>query len=461
MWYYFILFLLLLLLAQCGRLACRYVKYAVTASDLHYYGEEASGIPLWKRLRSWAALKARACWGHLSSWRHGCPSAKLKVVGVTGTNGKTTTATVLHELFRLMGHRCGLISTVCIRINDETLPTALTTPRAGDLNRLMAMMVKAGCEYVFMECSSEGLVREHVSGIRFAGGIFTNLTRDHLNYHRTFANYLHAKKSFFGRLPARAFAIVNADDENATDMVGDCKATVKTYSIERAADFMAHIVSSDRHGMCLDIQGREVNVNFIGRHNASNLLAVYAAATMLGKAPDELLAALPTLSSVKGRLECIQAERGFSAFVDYAHTPDALQHVLATLREVAGADGRIITVCGAGGNRDKGKRPLMAQVAAEGSDHVILTSDNPRNEEPQTIIDDMLAGLDDGQKQKVEAIVDRREAIGRACALARPGDVVLVAGKGHENYQEVNGVKHHFDDMEVLRECMQTPAKKR
>ncbi|EFA42925.1 UDP-N-acetylmuramoyl-L-alanyl-D-glutamate--2,6-diaminopimelate ligase [Hallella bergensis DSM 17361] len=389
--------------------------------------------------------------GKLATAFYGYPSKKLKLVGVTGTNGKTTIATLLYNMFRKMGHRCGLLSTVCNYIEDEVLPADHTTPDAIELNELLAKMVDAGCEYVFMECSSHAIAQRRIGGLTFTGALFTNLTRDHLDYHGTFENYRNAKKMFFDDLPKSAFAITNADDKNGMFMVQNTKATIKTYSMERMADFRARIIEMHFAGMYLNVDGNDVGVQFIGKFNVSNLLAVYGAARMLGKQPEDILVTLSTLHSVSGRLEPIQSSEGVTAIVDYAHTPDALANVLNAIREVD-KTGQIITVCGAGGNRDKGKRPLMAQEAVKQSDRVIITSDNPRFEEPQDIIDDMLAGLNTQQMKKVVSIADRREAIKTACMLAKKGDVVLVAGKGHENYQEIKGVKHHFDDREVIRE---------
>lgn len=389
--------------------------------------------------------------GKLATAFYGYPSKKLKLVGVTGTNGKTTIATLLYNMFRKMGHRCGLLSTVCNYIEEEVLPADHTTPDAIELNELLAKMVDAGCEYVFMECSSHAIAQRRIGGLTFTGALFTNLTRDHLDYHGTFENYRNAKKMFFDDLPKSAFAITNADDKNGMFMVQNTKATIKTYSMERMADFRARIIEMHFAGMYLNVDGNDVGVQFIGKFNVSNLLAVYGAARMLGKQPEDILVTLSTLHSVSGRLEPIQSPEGVTAIVDYAHTPDALANVLNAIREVD-KTGQIITVCGAGGNRDKGKRPLMAQEAVKQSDRVIITSDNPRFEEPQDIINDMLAGLNTQQMKKVVSIVDRREAIKTACMLAKKGDVVLVAGKGHENYQEIKGVKHHFDDREVIRE---------
>ena len=392
--------------------------------------------------------------GEVATRFYGNPSEKLKLVGVTGTNGKTTIATLLYNMFRKFGHKCGLLSTVCNYIEEEAIPADHTTPDPIELNELLARMVEAGCEYAFMECSSPAIAQKRIGGLKFAGGIFTNLTRDHLDYHKTFENYRNAKKAFFDGLPKSAFAITNADDKNGLVMTQNTKAVVKTYSTRSAADFKARILECHFEGMYLEIDNREVGVQFIGKFNVSNLLAVYGAAVMLGKHPEDILLVMSTLHSVSGRLEPIRSPEGYTAVVDYAHTPDALENVLNAIHEVLNGKGQVITVCGAGGNRDKGKRPLMAQEAVKQSDKVIFTSDNPRFEEPQDIIDDMLAGLNDHQKRKALTIVDRKEAIRTACMLAGKGDVVLVAGKGHEDYQEVKGVKHHFDDKEVVKEIM-------
>ena len=383
---------------------------------------------------------------------YGDPSRRLKLVGVTGTNGKTTIATLLYNMFRKMGHKCGLLSTVCNYIEGEAIPADHTTPDPIELNELLGRMADAGCEYAFMECSSHAIAQKRISGLKFAGGIFTNLTRDHLDYHKTFENYRNAKKAFFDGLPKIAFAITNADDKNGMIMVQNCKAQVKTYSTRQMADFRGRILECHFEGMYLEIDGHEVGVQFIGKFNVSNLLAVYGAARMLGKAPDDILVVMSTLHSVSGRLEPVHSPEGYTAIVDYAHTPDALANVLNAIHEVLNKKGHVITVCGAGGNRDKGKRPLMAQEAVRQSDKVIITSDNPRFEEPQAIIDDMMAGLTVQQRKNVVTIVDRKEAIRTACMMAQKGDVILVAGKGHENYQEIKGVKHHFDDKEVLRD---------
>ena len=390
--------------------------------------------------------------GEVATTFYGDPSKKLKLVGVTGTNGKTTIATLLYNMFRKLGYKCGLLSTVCNYIEDRKIHSDHTTPDPIELNELLSEMVKAGCQYAFMECSSHAIAQKRIGGLTFTGGIFTNLTRDHLDYHKTFENYRNAKKAFFDALPKGAFAITNADDKNGMIMVQNTKATVKTYSTRSAADFKAKIIECHFGGMYLEIDGREVGVQFIGKFNVSNLLAVYGAAIMLGQKPEDILVVMSTLKSVSGRLDPVRSPLGVTAIVDYAHTPDALENVLKAIHEVLDGKGEVITVCGAGGNRDKGKRPLMAQEAVKQSDKVIITSDNPRFEEPQDIINDMLAGLDKQQMKKVISIVDRKEAIRTACMMAKKGDVILVAGKGHEDYQEIKGVKHHFDDKEVLHE---------
>ena len=386
----------------------------------------------------------------VSTW-YDNPSDKLTLVGVTGTNGKTTIATLLYEMFRKMGHKVGLLSTVCNYIDGEAIPTDHTTPDPITLHGLMARMVEAGCEYAFMEVSSHSIDQKRISGLSFDGGIFTNLTRDHLDYHKTVENYLKAKKKFFDDLPADAFALTNADDKSGLVMLQNTAARKLTYSLRTLADFKGKILESHFEGTEMVINGRDVIVHFVGRFNAYNLLAVYGAAVSLGKDPEETLIVLSTLHLVSGRFETIQSPRGYTAIVDYAHTPDALTNVLNGIQVVLDGRGRIITVVGAGGNRDKGKRPLMAKEAANLSDQVILTSDNPRFEEPDEIIQDMVAGLSKADMERTLCITDRMQAIKTATMLAKKGDVILVAGKGHEDYQDVKGVKHHFDDREVIR----------
>lgn len=395
---------------------------------------------------------AGAIVGQMATTFYGNPTEKLKLVGVTGTNGKTTIATLLYKLFRGMGHKCGLISTVCNYIDDKAYPSTHTTPDAITLNSLLGEMVEQGCEYAFMEVSSHALAQGRVGGLKFAGGIFTNLTRDHIDFHETMENYLKAKKSFFDMLPRDAFAITNLDDKNGPVMLQNTRADIKKYSTRTLCDYKGRIIETHLDGMELEFNNIEFTTLLTGRFNVSNLLAIFAAATELGKDPQEVLTLLSTLTPVSGRFETIHSKDGVSAIVDYAHTPDAIKNVLGTVNEVLHGKGDIITVVGAGGNRDKGKRPLMAQEAVKMSNRVIITSDNPRFEEPQDIINDMLAGLTPEQLKKVLAICDRKEAIKTACALAQKGDVVVVAGKGHENYQEIKGVKHHFDDKEVIHE---------
>lgn len=395
---------------------------------------------------------AQGVTGKLATTFYGDPSRKLKLVGVTGTNGKTTIATLLYAMFIEMGHKCGLLSTVCNYINGKAYPSTHTTPDAISLNKLLAMMVDEGCEYAFMEVSSHALAQERVGGLEFAGGIFTNLTRDHMDFHENMGNYLKAKKSFFDNLPRNAFAITNLDDKNGPVMVQNCRADIKNYSTRTICDYKARIIEAHLDGMILEFNNIEFNTLLTGRFNISNLLAIFSTAVELGKEQEEVLRVLSTLKPVSGRFETIHSNDGITAVVDYAHTPDAIKNVLGTVKEVIRINGKIITVVGAGGNRDKGKRPIMAVEAVKNSNKVILTSDNPRNEEPQDIINDMLAGLNEEQKRNVLTITDRREAIRTACSLANKGDVVVVAGKGHEDYQEIKGVKHHFDDKEVIRE---------
>lgn len=388
--------------------------------------------------------------GTIATTFYGNPTQHLKLVGVTGTNGKTTIATLLYELFKQMGHKCGLVSTVCNYIDDEAVPATHTTPDAITLNSLLGRMADAGCEYAFMEVSSHALAQQRVGGLCFAGGIFTNLTRDHIDFHETMENYLKCKKSFFDMLPRDAFALTNLDDKNGPVMVQNCRADIKSYSTRTMCDYKARILETHLDGMLLEFNNIEFNTLLTGRFNVSNLLAIFGAAVELGKEPGEVLRILSTLKPVSGRFEALHSNEGYSAIVDYAHTPDAIKNVLSTVNEVLRGRGNVITVVGAGGNRDKGKRPIMAQEAVKASSKVIITSDNPRFEEPQDIINDMLEGLTPEQRKNVISIVDRREAIRTACALAQKGDVVVVAGKGHENYQDIKGVKHHFDDKEVL-----------
>lgn len=391
--------------------------------------------------------------GRIATRFFGDPTSKLELVGVTGTNGKTTIATLLYNMFRKFGYKCGLLSTVCNYIDGEPIEADHTTPDPITLNRLLGRMADEGCKYAFMECSSHAIAQKRIGGLKFAGGIFTNLTRDHLDYHKTVENYLKAKKAFFDSLGKDAFVVTNLDDKNGLVMTQNTRAKVTTYSLRSMSDFKGRILEMGFEGMMLEVNGIESFMRFIGRFNASNLLAVFGTAVNLGKDPLEVLTVMSTLVPVNGRFDAIRSPKGFTAIVDYAHTPDAIVNVLSSIHEVLQGKGQVITVVGAGGNRDKGKRPIMAQESVKSSDRVIITSDNPRFEEPQDIINDMLAGLKPEDMDKVISIVDRKEAIRTACLLAREGDVILVAGKGHENYQDVKGVKHHFDDHEVIREA--------
>jgi len=388
--------------------------------------------------------------GEIASVWNGEPSKQLTLVGVTGTNGKTTVATLLYQMFRKLGYKTGLLSTVCNYIQEKELPATHTTPDAIELNALLAQMVEAGCDYVFMEVSSHAVDQKRIAGLHFKGGIFTNLTRDHLDYHLTFEAYRDAKKAFFDGLPAGAFALTNKDDKNGDFMLQNTKANKKTYSFLSLADFKGKILEAHFDGTDMNINGKEIATQFVGKFNAYNLLAVYGTAVLLGQDSDEVLLVLSTLRSVSGRFQTFRSPEGYTAIVDYAHTPDALTNVLNAIREVLSRKGNIITVVGCGGNRDKGKRPLMAKESARWSDYVILTSDNPRFEEPEDIIRDMAEGLTEVSPKKWLKITDRKEAIRTACLLAQTGDVVLIAGKGHEDYQEVKGIKHHFDDREIV-----------
>ena len=430
------------------------VKNGAAAVVCETMPEEIDGNTVFVRLES-----TEAAAGPIATQFYGDPSRKLKLVGVTGTNGKTTIATLLYNMFRKFGYKCGLCSTVCNYIDGEAVPADHTTPDPVTLNYLLGRMADAGCQYAFMEVSSHSIAQKRIGGLVFAGGIFTNLTRDHLDYHKTFENYRNAKKAFFDGLPKTAFAITNGDDKNGMIMVQNTAATVKTYSTRSMADFRARILEMSFEGMLLEIDGREVSVPFVGKFNVSNLLAVYGAARMLGREAMEILTTLSTLHSVAGRFETLRSPSGYTAIVDYAHTPDALVNVLSAIHEVLkesrSLESKVITVCGAGGNRDKGKRPLMAAEAANRSDRVVITSDNPRFEDPQAIINDMTAGLTAAQRRKVVTIADRREAIKAACMMADKGDVILIAGKGHEEYQEISGVKHHFDDREEVRKVFE------
>lgn len=393
--------------------------------------------------------------GHAANAWYDYPSTKLKLTGVTGTNGKTTTATLLYDIFRKLGYKVGLLSTVCNYIDGQAIEATHTTPDALMLNKLLADMVAAGCTHAFMEVSSHAVDQRRIAGLDFDVAIFSNITRDHIDYHGTFENYLKAKKRFFDDLSAEAKALTNIDDKNGLVMLQNSKAQKFSYSLRTMADFKTRILEHGFDGMLLDMNNREINVSFIGKFNASNLTAVFGAAVLLGEDELEVLTIISSLHSVAGRFETLRAPQGYTAIVDYAHTPDALNNVIGAINQILQGNGRLITVVGCGGNRDKGKRPMMAREAVNGSWKAILTSDNPRFEEPQDILNDMLAGLDMNDKARSLAIVDRREAIKTACAIAQPGDVVLIAGKGHEDYQIIKGVKYHFDDREEVRKCFE------
>lgn len=389
--------------------------------------------------------------GRLAHRWYGCPSEKLTLVGVTGTNGKTTIATLLYEMVRAMGHKAGLLSTVVYYVDGQAFPSTHTTPDALALNALLAQMVEAGCKYAFMEVSSHSIAQERIAGLQFAGAMFTNLTRDHIDYHKTFDNYRDTKKRLFDGLRKEAFAVTNADDKNGLVMTQNTCAKVVTYSTQTMADHRGKILEEGFDGMLLNIDGQEVFVPLVGRFNVSNLLCIYSAALCLGFDKMEVLRVLSALKPVNGRFETIRSPKGWTAIVDYAHTPDAVDNVIQTIREIKKATNKLITVVGCGGNRDKGKRPMMAQIAKRGSEQLILTSDNPRDEEPRDILNDMTAGLTEEELRSTLVIEDRATAIQTACTLAQAGDVILIAGKGHEDYQIIKGVKHHFDDHEQVR----------
>lgn len=395
-----------------------------------------------------------AALGMVCSNYYGNPSDQLKLVGVTGTNGKTTIATLLYRMFTKLGYKCGLFSTVCNYVNEKELPATHTTPDPVQINAILARMVDEGCDYAFMEVSSHAIDQKRIAGLRFAGGIFTNLTHDHLDYHLTFSNYLRAKKSFFDSLSHEAFALTNIDDRNGRVMLQNCSARQFTFSVRGMADYRCSIIEQDFTGMGLRIQGEEVWTRFMGDYNASNLLAVYAGSELLGAGKKEILTILSDLGHVPGRLESVRSESGITGLVDYAHTPDALLNVIETINRIRQEGRQLLTVVGAGGDRDRTKRPKMAFISAEGSSKVILTSDNPRTENPERILDDMETGITPDQRHKVLRIADRREAIKTAVMLAQKGDVILVAGKGHEPYQEIMGIRHHFDDREELEAAL-------
>ena len=393
--------------------------------------------------------------GELAAAYYNLPSGEMKVIGITGTNGKTSIATLLHILFMKLGYKTGLISTISYKINEKSETASHTTPNAVKIQQLLNEMVTAGCEFCFMEVSSHAVHQKRIAGIDFSGGVFTNITHDHLDYHKTFAEYLKAKKGFFDQLPKSAFAIINIDDKNGLVMVQNTKALKITYSGRSMADYRVRVLERHFDGMLLNLAGSEVWTRFVGNFNALNLLAVYATAVNLGQDDGEVLTHISKLKPVEGRFETVRSADGKLAIVDYAHTPDALKNVLGAITEIRTGDEQVITVIGAGGDRDKTKRPQMAKEALLASDRVILTSDNPRTENPAQIIKHMEAGIEPQFRKKVVSIENRREAIKTASIIARPGDIILVAGKGHETYQEVNGVKHHFDDLEELKKCFE------
>jgi len=390
--------------------------------------------------------------GKMAANFYGNPSSRLQLVGITGTNGKTTIATLLFKLFRTLGYKVGLISTVENHINDRIVPATHTTPNPVALNALLQDMVDAGCDYCFMEVSSHAVVQHRIEGLNFAGGVFSNITHDHLDFHKTFDNYIKAKKAFFDVLPASAFALTNLDDKNGMVMLQNTKAAKKTYALKQLADFKAKVIENSFNGLHLDIDGADVFFKLVGSFNAYNLLAAYGTAVLLGQDQLHVLTQLSNLSGAEGRFDYITSSQQIIGIVDYAHTPDAVQNVLTTIQDIRKGTEQVITIIGCGGDRDKTKRPVMAQVACDWSDKVILTSDNPRTENPQTIIAEMEAGVSPTNKRKTLSIADRKEAIKTACHLARPGDIILLAGKGHEKYQEINGVRYDFDDKEILTE---------
>jgi UDP-N-acetylmuramoyl-L-alanyl-D-glutamate--2,6-diaminopimelate ligase len=390
--------------------------------------------------------------GKMASNFYGNPSDEIKIVGITGTNGKTTIATILFKLFKELGYKTGLISTVENYIHNDIVPATHTTPDPIELNALLRNMINAGCDYCFMEVSSHAVVQHRIEGLNFTGAVFSNITHDHLDFHKTFDNYIKAKKAFFDALPKSAFALTNSDDKNGMVMLQNTRAYKKTYALKQMADFKARIIENQFSGLHLDIDNEEVFFKLVGSFNAYNLLAVYATAILLEQDKLKVLTVLSNLTGAEGRFDYIVSPKGIIGIVDYAHTPDAVQNVLSTIQDIRKGNEQVITVLGCGGDRDKTKRPIMAQVACDWSDKVILTSDNPRTEDPQTIVTEMEAGVSPSNKRKTLSIVDRREAIKTACHLAQSGDIILIAGKGHEKYQEINGVRNHFDDKEILFE---------
>lgn len=392
--------------------------------------------------------------GLIASNFYGNPSERIQLTGVTGTNGKTTTATLLYELFSLLGHRSGLLSTVVNKIVDKNVAATHTTPDPVQLNSLLKQMADEGCTHAFMEVSSHAIEQERISGLRFAGAIFTNITHDHLDYHKTFENYITAKKRLFDELPAESFALVNVDDKRGMVMLQNTRASRRTFGLRKMSDFKGKIITNSIEGLELEIDGRDVWFKLIGDFNAYNILGVYGASVLLGKDSDEVLQKLSSLTGVSGRFEVVNPGSRITVIVDYAHTPDALRNVLETIDQFKAGEAQVITVVGCGGNRDKAKRPVMASIACKHSDKVVLTSDNPRDEDPMEIIHEMKKGIMPRDVRKAVVMADREEAIKAACMMARENDIVLVAGKGHETYQEIKGVKYPFDDREVVKRML-------
>lgn len=416
-----------------------------------YIPEEARGLESKNNDVNFFIVKnSSKALGYIASEYYDNPSRKLKVVGITGTNGKTTTVTLLHNLFMLLGYKVGLISTIVNKINHKEIKATHTTPDAIELNRLFNQMVVEGCEFVFMEVSSHAIVQNRIAGVEFAGGIFSNITHDHLDFHKNFSAYIKAKKAFFDNLTAKSFALTNIDDANGEVMLQNTKAKKYTYSLKAIADFHAIVLENDFEAQLLKIDDVDLWVKLIGQFNAYNILVIYSTAILLGLKKEEILKELSRLEPAQGRFESVSTSKGTKVIIDYAHTPDALINVIKTINQIRQSNGRLITVVGCGGDRDKTKRPIMAKIAAESSDTIILTSDNPRTEDPEEILKDMQAGLDIITEKKSFTIVNRHDAIKLACQLANKEDVILVAGKGHETYQEINGVRHHFDDKEEV-----------
>jgi UDP-N-acetylmuramoyl-L-alanyl-D-glutamate--2,6-diaminopimelate ligase len=430
-----------------------YIEKAIASGASAVVCEQIPVLPASDSIFVRVADSARAL-GILASAWYGHPSQRFNLIGITGTNGKTTTITLLHRLFNQLGYKTGCFTTIRNYIGNETIEATHTTPDPLQLNRLMKDMADSGCEYVFMEVSSHALIQKRVEGLQFRGGIFSNITHDHLDYHKTFEEYIRAKKLFFDGMPAGAFALINSDDKNGRVMVQNTRSAVSYYGLRSMAEFKGRILESHLNGMLLSIDNTEFWTRFIGEFNAYNILAVYSCAMLLGQKKEEVIRLLSSMETVEGRFQYVQSDKGITAVVDYAHTPDAVQNVLKTIAQIRKGKEHVITVIGAGGNRDKTKRPVMARVAAEMSDRLILTADNPRNEDPVEIINDMKAGLEPELLDKTIIQPDRTEAIKTAFMLAQSGDIILIAGKGHENYQEIRGVKHHFNDFEVIAALM-------